>query len=239
MRFKPPPSKDSKIGWRVEFRTMDIQLTDFENAALIVLLGMIVNIINNFDVDFVMPISKIDENIARAHKVDGLLKEKFWFKTNIVPSEGSYRKADLKENDYLRSHNLSSDTESSSSHDSAEIQQSDSFHELYVHEILTGKPEIGFKGIYPLIEEFMADKGYKKDEVCQVRTYMQFLLERATGEVKTGARYIRDFVFNHPEYKQDSVVGNKIAYDLMSSIVNMSKCPEERAKLLGKKWQNQ
>jgi len=24
MRFKPPPSKDSKIGWRVEFRTMDI-----------------------------------------------------------------------------------------------------------------------------------------------------------------------------------------------------------------------
>jgi glutamate--cysteine ligase catalytic subunit len=24
MRFKPPPSKDSKIGWRVEFRSMDI-----------------------------------------------------------------------------------------------------------------------------------------------------------------------------------------------------------------------
>ena len=24
LRFKPPPSQDSKIGWRVEFRTMDI-----------------------------------------------------------------------------------------------------------------------------------------------------------------------------------------------------------------------
>ncbi len=24
MRFKPPPSLESKIGWRVEFRTMDI-----------------------------------------------------------------------------------------------------------------------------------------------------------------------------------------------------------------------
>jgi len=24
MRFKPPPALDSKIGWRVEFRTMDI-----------------------------------------------------------------------------------------------------------------------------------------------------------------------------------------------------------------------
>jgi glutamate--cysteine ligase catalytic subunit len=31
-RWKPPPV-GSDIGWRVEFRTMEIQLTDFENAA--------------------------------------------------------------------------------------------------------------------------------------------------------------------------------------------------------------
>ena len=73
MRFKPPPSIDSKIGWRVEFRTMDIQLTDFENSALIVLLGLIVNVINNFDVNFIMPVTMIDENMERAHKRDGLL----------------------------------------------------------------------------------------------------------------------------------------------------------------------
>jgi glutamate--cysteine ligase catalytic subunit len=24
LRFKPPPAQNSKIGWRVEFRTMDI-----------------------------------------------------------------------------------------------------------------------------------------------------------------------------------------------------------------------
>jgi glutamate--cysteine ligase catalytic subunit len=165
MRFKPPPSKDSNIGWRVEFRTMDIQLTDFENAALIVLLGMIVNVINNFDVDFAMPISMIDENMDRSHKVDGLLNQKFWFKTNVA--RGSYKKNDLKENDFIRSHNNASDTLSSSSIDSEndpEIEvESDSIQELYVHEILSGKPEIGFKGIYPLIEEFMAEKGYTKD----------------------------------------------------------------------------
>jgi glutamate--cysteine ligase catalytic subunit len=72
MRFKPPPSIDSKIGWRVEFRTMDIQLTDFENSAFIVLLGMINNVINHFDLDFIMPISKIDENMERAHYIDAL-----------------------------------------------------------------------------------------------------------------------------------------------------------------------
>lgn len=41
MRFKPPPSNDSKIGWRVEFRTPDIQMTDFENSALTMLVVML------------------------------------------------------------------------------------------------------------------------------------------------------------------------------------------------------
>jgi len=67
LRFKPPPSLTSTIGWRLEFRTMDIQLTDFENAALIVALTMILNVINEYDVNFIMPISKIDENMDRAH----------------------------------------------------------------------------------------------------------------------------------------------------------------------------
>src|ERR1700759_3884562 len=78
LRFKPPPGPDSDIGWRVEFRTMDNQLTDFESSSLIVLLGMVVNIINNFNVDFIMPITKIDENMERAHTIDGVFKEKFW-----------------------------------------------------------------------------------------------------------------------------------------------------------------
>lgn len=35
MRFKPPPL-DGTIGWRVELRPMEIQLTDFANAAFTV-----------------------------------------------------------------------------------------------------------------------------------------------------------------------------------------------------------
>lgn len=33
MRFKPPPPDAPEIGWRVEFRPTEVQLTDFENAA--------------------------------------------------------------------------------------------------------------------------------------------------------------------------------------------------------------
>ena len=103
MRFKPPPSLESPIGWRVEFRTMDIQLTDFENAAMIVLLGMINNIINHFDLDFVMPLSKIDENMERAHLRDAASTQKFWFKINILPTGKCYRYNVLEQSDYLYS----------------------------------------------------------------------------------------------------------------------------------------
>ena len=47
MRFKPPPP-NTKIGWRVEFRPMEVQLTDFENAAFTTFLvcGVSVLVLN-------------------------------------------------------------------------------------------------------------------------------------------------------------------------------------------------
>lgn len=234
MRFKPPPSKDSKIGWRVEFRSMDIQLTDFENAAMTILLGLIVNVINNFDVDFIMPISMIDSNMDKAHLRDGLLKEKFWFKTSNI-KDTNYKKTSLSETNWTRSHHDDSDA---SSQDSVDMTTHDKeeYHELYIHEILEGKQSINFKGIMPLIEEFMAEKKYSKDQVGQIRMFLSFVMERAKGEIITGAKYMRDFILNHPAYENDSIVSNKVAFDLMSSIVNMNNDPEERAKLLGKKY---
>ena len=104
LRFKNPPTEDSSIGWRVEFRPMDIQLTDFENAALSVMVGMIANIINTFDVDFIVPVSLVDTNMKRAHYRDGLLTQKFWFKVPRATDHLTLNK--LKEYDFLRS-NLS------------------------------------------------------------------------------------------------------------------------------------
>jgi Glutamate-cysteine ligase len=36
------------------------------------------------------------------------------------------------------------------------------------------------------------------------------------GQIKTMARWIRDFVASHPSYEQDSVVNEQICYDLVS-----------------------
>jgi glutamate--cysteine ligase catalytic subunit len=37
MRWKPPPH-NAPMGWRVEFRPMEVQFTDFENAAFTVVV---------------------------------------------------------------------------------------------------------------------------------------------------------------------------------------------------------
>lgn len=75
MRFKPPPPK-STIGWRVEFRPTECQLTDFENAALTVFVVMMTRVILSYNLNTLIPISKVDENVERAQKRDAVLNEK-------------------------------------------------------------------------------------------------------------------------------------------------------------------
>lgn len=82
MRFKPPPKCDpkSQIGWRVEFRTTELQTTDFENAAFVTFLVLMTRVILSFDLNLLVPISKVDENMRRAQKRNACLDEKFFFR---------------------------------------------------------------------------------------------------------------------------------------------------------------
>lgn len=75
MRFKPPPP-NSRIGWRVEFRPTECQLTEFENAALTVFVVMMTRVILSYNLNLLIPISKVDENIVRAQRRDAVLQEK-------------------------------------------------------------------------------------------------------------------------------------------------------------------
>lgn len=79
MRFKPPPPK-STIGWRVEFRPCEAQITDFENAAYVCFIVLLTRVILTYELNFLIPISKVDENMKRAQKRDAVLNEKFWFR---------------------------------------------------------------------------------------------------------------------------------------------------------------
>ncbi|GAA5864018.1 hypothetical protein JCM1840_000668 [Sporobolomyces johnsonii] len=82
VRFKPPPP-GSPIGWRVEFRSMEVQLTDYENAAFAVFIVLLTRAIMSMGLNFYLPISKVDENMHRAHRRDAVNSQKFYFRKNL------------------------------------------------------------------------------------------------------------------------------------------------------------
>ena len=53
--------------------------------------------------DFVLPISLVDENMKRAHHRDALLHTKFWWKTDVLPKNKPYSVSDLQETDFKES----------------------------------------------------------------------------------------------------------------------------------------
>ena len=83
---------------------MDLQLTDFENTAVTVMVGMIANIINTFDVDFIIPITLVDENMRRAHCRDAVSQTKFWWKVPLDDQVGKpTRENNNEQTEFLRS----------------------------------------------------------------------------------------------------------------------------------------
>jgi hypothetical protein len=50
---------------------------------------------------------------------------------------------------------------------------------------------------------------------------LSYLGKRATGELKTGAKFIRDIVHAHPKYNKDSVINNEIVYDIVRIVAKI------------------
>ena len=62
---------------------MEIQMTDFENAAFAVFVVLLTRAVLSQNLNFYIPISKVDENMQRAQHRDALRTEKFYFRKDI------------------------------------------------------------------------------------------------------------------------------------------------------------
>ena len=67
---------------------MEVQFTDFENAAFTVFSALLSRAILFFDLNLYIPISKVDENLQLAHNREAVTKEKFAFRNNVLPRMG-------------------------------------------------------------------------------------------------------------------------------------------------------
>lgn len=208
MRFKPPPP-NSPIGWRVEFRPCEAQLTDFENAAIVCFVVLLTRVILSYQLDFLIPISKVDENMQTSQKRGAVLTEKFWFKKNINGAKDQSGEA-------VNNHNN-------------ESNGLDAEYELMtIDQIINGKG--CFPGLVPLINSYLGSMDVDADTHCTIQQYLKLIQKRASGELLTTASWIRKEITEHEEYKQDSVVSERICYDLLTKAKDIQDgirpCPE-------------
>uniref|UniRef100_A0A5F9CED7 Glutamate--cysteine ligase n=1 Tax=Oryctolagus cuniculus TaxID=9986 RepID=A0A5F9CED7_RABIT len=209
MRFKPPPP-NSDIGWRVEFRPMEVQLTDFENSAYVVFVVLLTRVILSYKLDFLIPLSKVDENMKVAQKRDAVLKEMFYFRKDICKGGNAVVDGCGK------------------AQNSTELAVEE-YALMSIDTIINGKEGV-FPGLIPILNSYLENMEVDVDTRCSILNYLKLIKKRASGELMTVARWMREFIANHPDYKQDSVITDEMNYSLIlkcNQIANeLCECPE-------------
>lgn len=232
MRFKPPPP-DKDIGWRVEFRSMEIQMTDFENAAFSIFIVLVTRAILSFDLNFYIPIQRTTENMETAHARNAVLEKKFYFRKDPFPPRAPRQPH----------HQQSSGADSSSAGSSATVSAPPSpplgpvdseYALMSISDIINGSADGTFPGLIPLVESYLNSVNVDVETRCSLARYLEFIRKRADGTLWTGAKWIRDFVANHPNYQGDSVVSEGVTYDLIKAVQTMAE-QEGKAGSVG--WQ--
>ncbi|KAJ5950188.1 Glutamate-cysteine ligase catalytic subunit [Penicillium vulpinum] len=219
MRFKPPPP-DSDIGWRVEFRSMEIQITDFENAAFSIFIVLITRAILSFDLNFYIPIQRTTENMETAHARNAVLDRKFWFRKDPFP-----RRVPRSAQQSTNGSTFSSATSSAvnTPPPSPPLGPVDTeFDLMSIDDIVNGCADGSFPGLIPLVESYLNSVNVDVETRCFLASYLDLIRKRADGTLWTGARWMREFVAKHPSYKQDSVVSEEITYDLVKAVEEMT-----------------
>lgn len=246
VRFKPPPP-GSDIGWRTEFRSMEVALTDFENAAFCVFTVLLSRVILAFDLNLYIPMSLVDENMETAHARGAVDKNSFFFRKNILSScSGSGFVCDCghihhssivgSEAKVVDINKLCPD--SSDSDDS----EADSFDRLSLAEIFNGKSlcvdgvptGFAFPGLIPLVRGYVAALNIDCETRSRLDTYLDFMSERASGKLCTTASFLRDFIRRHADYKNDSMVSDTICYDLIDFCTRITNGEARADELLGR-----
>ncbi|KAI1290171.1 Glutamate--cysteine ligase catalytic subunit [Halotydeus destructor] len=215
MRFKPPPA-NSSIGWRVEFRPMEVQITDFENSAYVVFVVLLTRLILSYKLNLLIPISKVDENMLEAQKRDSVKRSRLWFRNDIITQLGS----------------VDMTTPTRVPDPTKDVHADESCTLMTINEIINGKDE-RFPGLVPLLKQYLLSMDVDAEAHCAIHQYLNLISSRASGKYSTTAQWIREFVRSHPDYKGDSVVSEAINFDLNVLIAKITKGQVVPKELVG------
>lgn len=100
---------------------------------------------------------------------------------------------------------------------------------MSIDTIINGKEGV-FPGLIPILNSYLENMEVDVDTRCSILNYLKLIKKRASGELMTVARWMREFIANHPDYKQDSIITDEINYSLVlkcNQIANeLCECPE-------------
>ncbi|KAI0085186.1 glutamate-cysteine ligase catalytic subunit [Irpex rosettiformis] len=200
VRFKPPPA-GSEIGWRVEFRPMEVQPTDFENAAFAVFIVLVSRAILHYSLNFYIPISKVDENMRRAQRRNAAREEKFYFRKDVFPAGVPSPLSTPLSSPH--SSGASSPIESNGvngniHHKPRKLQNcfgevpkpetsdvfgpiEDEYEEFTLDEIFNGKGD-QFLGLLGLVRAYLDTLEVEASELLRIREYLDLIEQRSNGK---------------------------------------------------------
>ena len=235
LRLKPPvtsPMKDTDTGWRVEIRPMEVQPTDFENAAFSIFVVLLARTILHFNLNLYMPIRKIDENMETAHARDAVSSRRFFFRRDILSDELPSHDGPSGNSQHMPP----SETNNNNNNNNKSIKNE--YSPMTINEIINGAPSSSSSstststsplhnnkkppGLLPLIRHYLDTTTKTKTTSPSAPTqrealepYLTLIADRARGSDPTPATRLRAFVTAHPEYGSDSRVGEGVLHDLV------------------------
>ena len=214
IRFKPPPATND-IGWRVEFRPMEIQITDFENAAFSIFIVLVTRAILSFDLNFYIPIPRTTENMETAHARNAVLDRKFYFRKDPFPARPI-------KNASATTSGTTTPALQPSRPPSPVGPVEDEYTLMTIDEIINGCGD-GFPGLIPLVESYLNSVNVDVETRCDLARYLDLIRKRVSGQLWTGAKWIREFVRGHEDYQYDSVVSERVCYDLVKAVEGITR----------------
>lgn len=173
LRFKPPRVEDNDSCFKVEVRPCELQLTAFENSAILAFTILYTKILYSNNVNFVIPISMVDQNFEKAYLNDAVSNEKFWFRINSIDKDPKI--SSIYDHIWLHKHEKIPKSYYNQEEDMKNIKQ------LTLVEILLGSPEHDYPGLFVLMKRYLEENNYSQQHQETFMKYLKFIELRAKG----------------------------------------------------------
>lgn len=209
VRFKQPTSADSgSLPWRVEFRSMEVQLSDFENAAFAVFTQLLCRaaLLYPSEFELYIPMSLCERNMTVCQQRDACRTGKLHWRSAV--------KAAAAEPGELGC-------------DVAAL--------MTMREIMCGSRQHGNTGLVDWAERVLSDMkdDATPEQLGRLAEYVDFMRARATGKVLTAAQWLREYIAEHPLYGRDSTLSEELCRDIVETVIGVNDGSVHAPSLLG------